>query len=189
MKNNKQKKEIKHTYVTSGKIKGRLIENTPGVVRPMTSKVRQALFNIIGNCEGMEMLDLFCGSGSISIEAYSHGMESSDLVEMDYGKKAVIERNLKKAGFENAFLYSSDAVVFCQRCTRQYDFIMCDPPFAWTFKERLIETISESNLLKDNGFLVIHLPKKEKISEEIGNYIQYDYRNYGINAIAFYKKK
>ena len=79
----------------------------------MTSKVREALFNIIGDCSGMEMLDLFCGSGSISIEAYSRGIKTADLVESDFGKKKILEKNLENAGFENANLFISDVFRYC----------------------------------------------------------------------------
>jgi 16S rRNA (guanine966-N2)-methyltransferase len=155
----------------------------------MTAKVRAALFNIIGDCSGMKMLDLFCGSGSISIEAFSRGMESSDLVELDREKKEIIEKNLNHAGFEKAKYHISDVLSYCERCNLRYDFIMIDPPYSWDKKEKLIEIIAEKNLLEDEGFLVMQLPKKYKISEEIGNLIQYDFRAYGLNTLLFYCKK
>jgi 16S rRNA (guanine966-N2)-methyltransferase len=155
----------------------------------MTSLVKKALFDIIFDCSGIKMLDLFCGSGSISIEAYSRGAESSHLVESDWGKKTSIEANLTKSGFKNTKLFFMDAIAFCRKCEEKYDFIMCDPPFKWQQKEELLQLISEKDLLNYNGFLVIHIPKKEKISEEINNLICYDTRNYGINTLMFFKKK
>jgi len=183
------KPEVKKIRVQAGKIKGMSIECPPGEIRPMMSKVKEALFNIIGNCEEMEMLDLYSGSASISIEAFSHGAKSADIVEADYGKKEILFKNIKKAGFENAKIYISDAIAFCQRAKKQYDFIMCDPPFKMENKEKILEVISESNLLKDDGFAVIHLPKKEHLPEIVGDLEQYDNRKYGLNVIAFYSKK
>jgi 16S rRNA (guanine966-N2)-methyltransferase len=177
------------TKVIAGKIKGMKIENTPGVVRPMTSLVKKALFDIIFDCNGIKMLDLFCGSGSISIEAFSRGADSSHLVESDWTKKASIEYNLKKSGFNNAKLFISDAISFCEKSEEKYDFIMVDPPFNWTKKEVLLSIISDKNLLNDNGFLVIHIPKKEKLNVEINNLHCYDTRSYGINTLMFFKKK
>lgn len=186
------KKGLPPLYVISGKIKGRKIEcpsGATGPIRPMTARSRAALFNIIGDCTGMEMLDLFCGSGSISFEAYSRGVETSDLVEGDRGKKEIIEKNLLHCGFTNGHLYISDVITFCERTTKKYDFIMVDPPYKWDKKEELIELISEKKLLKENGFLVIQLPRKYMISQEIGNLIQYDIRNYGLNTLIFYREK
>ena len=178
-----------HPRVIAGKIKGKLIECPPGVIRPLTSKVKEALFNIIGDCTGMTMLDLFSGSGNISIEAYSHGLKAADIVEMDFGKKKIIERNLKNAGFINASLYISDALLFCERCSNKYDFIMVDPPFKWDKKEELIQLIGEKNLLKDDGFLVIHVHKKNTINKKIAGLYMYDIRKYGLNTLMFYAKK
>ncbi|OHD05999.1 MAG: 16S rRNA (guanine(966)-N(2))-methyltransferase RsmD [Spirochaetes bacterium GWD1_27_9] len=175
--------------VIAGKIKGRKIECPPGIIRPMTAKVRAALFNIMGDCTGMKMLDLFCGSGSISIEAFSRGMESSDLVDFDRDKKEITEKNLAHAGFTNGKFHYSDAISFCERTTEKYDFIMIDPPYIWDKKEELIEIISKRNLLKDDGVLVMQLPRKYKISEEIGDLYMYDFRAYGLNTLLFYGKK
>lgn len=177
------------THVIAGKLKRMKIEYTPGEIRPMTSLVKKALFDIINDCSNIEnMLDLFCGSGSISIEAYSRGIKNADLIETDKLKKDVIEKNLKKAGFDNANLIIADALMYCKNCNKKYDFIMVDPPFKWEKKNELLEVISERKLLKNNGFLVIHLPKKEDINEIIADLDCYDSRKYGINKLLFYKK-
>ncbi len=185
IKTSKQKKLF--THVIAGKIKGMKIEFTPGEVRPMTSMVKKALFDIIHDCSGMNILDLFCGSGSISIEAYSRGVENADLVENDWNKKNIIEENLKKAGFKNGNLIVSDVLLYCKNCTKKYDFIMADPPFKWDRKEELLEIISEKKLLDKNGFLVLHLYKKEDLDDKIKDLSCYDIRRYGINKLLFYK--
>jgi 16S rRNA (guanine966-N2)-methyltransferase len=185
----KARKVLPPLRVIAGKIKGRKILCPSGEIRPMTAKVRAALFNIIGNCNGLQMLDLFCGSGSISIEAYSRGMESSDLVEGDFGKKETIINNLKHAEFEKGHLFISDVISFCRSTINKYDFIMIDPPYKWDLKEELIKVISDKNLLKDKGFLVIQLPKKYEINEEIGELINFDSRSYGLNTLLFYHQK
>jgi 16S rRNA (guanine966-N2)-methyltransferase len=180
------RKSLPPLRVIAGKIKGRKILCPSGEIRPMTAKVRAALFNIIGDCSGKKMLDLFCGSGSISIEAFSRGIESSDLVEGDFGKKEVIKQNLEHAGFEKGRLHISDVMSFCGSTSGKYDFIMVDPPYKWDKKEELIEIISNRKLLTDNGFLVIQLPRKYEISETIGELVRYDLRAYGLNTLMFY---
>jgi len=183
----RNRKNLPPLHVIAGKIKGRKIICPPGEIRPMTAKVRAALFNILGDCSGLSMLDLFCGSGSISIEAFSRGMESSDLVELDVGKKSFIEANLLHAGFDKAKLNISEVISFCQRCTNIYDFIMVDPPYKWEQKEELLKTISDFNLLNKNGILVIQLPRTWEISEIIGKLERYDVRSYGLNTLLFYR--
>ena len=189
-----KKKSTKPEYmhVASGAIRGRRIECPPGIIRPMTAKVKTAVFNIIGNCSEYRMLDLFAGSGCISIEAFSHGLTDGTLVEGDYGKRTILTNNLKHAGWETATPIFMDALTFVQTppaADKRFDFIMADPPFIWDKKVELVTAISKNRFLKDDGFLVLHVPKKEDVPEEIDNLIQYDYRRYGINVLLFYKYK
>lgn len=65
---------------------------------------------------------------------------------------------------------------------------MADPPFDWDKKEELIYLIGERGLLKEDGFLVIHLSKREILPEKIDGLYRYDTRKYGINVLMFYKK-
>ena len=187
-----KKLKPEYMHVASGAIRGRRIECPPGIIRPMTAKVKTALFNIIGDCSEYRMLDLFAGSGCISIEAFSHGLTDGTLVEGDYGKKAILTNNLKHAGWETANPIFMDALTFVQTppaADKRFDFIMADPPFIWDKKVELVTAISKNRFLKDDGFLVLHVPKKEDVPEEIDNLIQYDYRRYGINVLLFYKYK
>ena len=187
-----KKLKPEYMHVASGAIRGRRIECPPGIIRPMTAKVKTALFNIIGDCSEYRMLDLFAGSGCISIEAFSHGLTDGTLVEGDYGKKAILTNNLKHAEWETANPIFMDALTFVQTppaADKRFDFIMADPPFIWDKKVELVTAISKNRFLKDNGFLVLHVPKKEDVPEEIDNLIQYDYRRYGINVLLFYKYK
>lgn len=179
------KKIISH--IIAGKIKGKKIVCPTGEIRPLTAKVREALFNIIGNCTGKTMLDLFSGSASISIEAFSRGLNSADIVEKDRGKKDIIIENIKNAGFENGNLFIADAFNYCRSTERKYDIIMLDPPFKMPNKIKLLKIISARKLLTDNGFLIIHLHKKEILPDTIDNLNKYDYRKYGINSLWFYR--
>jgi 16S rRNA (guanine966-N2)-methyltransferase len=177
------------TRVVSGKIKGKLIEFTPGTIRPMTAKVKQALFNIIKDCADLKMLDLYTGSGNIAIEAFSNGLENADLVEIDSSKRETLLRNLDNAGFTSAKVYIEDAFKFCERSRSKYDFIMLDPPFKMENKKDLIELISNKELLNKNGFIVIHISNKDRLDNEIGSFSMYDKRKYGRNILAFYSYK
>jgi len=181
-----KKKKI-HMRVVAGRIKNKVVECPAGIIRPMTSMVKEALFDIIGDCSELKMLDLFTGSGNIAIEAYSRGLEDADMVEFDRDKKSTIIKNLANAGFKKANLFIQDALRYCGHCRKKYDFIMVDPPFKWDKKEELINTISENELLTPGGFMVIHLHKKDIIEDKIGKLVCYDKRTYGINMLLFYR--
>ena len=185
-KNIKKHKKLKALRVIAGKIKGTKIECPPGEIRPMTSIVREALFDILMNCTDYNVLDLFSGSGAISIEAFSRGAISSDLVELDGRKRETIIKNLEHAKFTNAKLFVSDVISFCNQTTNKYDLIVIDPPYLWNKKEEIIRIISNKKLLKDDGILVMQLPKKDQIADSIDDFVCYDTRNYGLNSLRFF---
>lgn len=192
MKKSNQHTKPEYMYVASGAIRGRRIECPPGIIRPMTAKVKTALFNIIGDCSQYKMLDLFAGSGCISIEAFSHGLTDGTLVEGDFGKRKILQNNLVHSGFETAKVVFMDALNYVSTAPTEsgrFDFVMADPPFIWDKKVELLECLSKNRFIKDDGFIVLHIPKKEKIPTEVADLIQYDYRSYGINALLFYKYK
>lgn len=177
--------------VASGTLKGRKLDCPPGEIRPMTSMCKQALFNIMFGRTDMEMLDLFSGSASISIEGYSRGMvKSADVVEGDYSKKAVLNSNINKLGLTGEINpIISDAFAYIRRCAKKYDFIMLDPPFKMENKQSLLELLEQKELLKDNGIIVIHAKYTDSFDEQIGKLVQTDYRRYGINVLVFYQWK
>lgn len=177
--------------VASGTLKGRKLDCPPGEIRPMTSMCKQALFNIMFGRTDMEMLDLFSGSASISIEGYSRGMvKFADVVEGDYSKKAVLNSNINKLGLTGKINpIISDAFAYIRRCAKKYDFIMLDPPFKMENKQSLLELLEQKELLKDNGIIVIHAKYTDSFDEQIGKLVQTDYRRYGINVLVFYQWK
>lgn len=176
-------------YIISGRIKGRRIECPPGVIRPMTAICRKALFDILGDLTGKKLLDLFSGSGAIALEAFSHGIESADMVEFDYNKKTVLSKNLINCGFPGARVNFTDALAYCERSSGKYDLITADPPFNYELKERLISTIDQRELLNKEGTLMIHLTSKETLPGEFNNLVLKDVRKYGINCLWFYENK
>jgi len=188
-KNIKKHKKLRPLRVIAGKIKGLRIECPPGEIRPMTSMVREALFDILMDCTDYQVLDLFSGSGAISIEAFSRGAISSDLVELDRGKRETIIKNLEHAKFTNGRLFVNDVISFCNQTMNKYDLIVIDPPYLWDKKGEIIKIISDKRLLKDDGILVMQLPKKDQIATNIGDLISYNIRNYGLNSLHFFKLK
>ena len=80
--------------VTGGIYGGRQVKCPKGVIRPSMDRMRESVFSILGNMEGLSFLDMFSGSGIIGIEAASRGAEPVVLVEKDFIKKNVIKENI-----------------------------------------------------------------------------------------------
>ena len=114
--------------ITGGELGGRRIRVPPGDVRPTTERVREAIFSILGNIAGARVLDLFCGSGALAIEALSRGAAEATLVDT---RPATARRNLEALGLaERARTVRSDAARFLRRAeASSFDLVLCDPPY------------------------------------------------------------
>lgn len=120
--------------VVSGRLGGRRLKSPPAAVRPTSDRVREALFSTLGPVEGLRVLDLFAGSGALSIEAISRGAREAVLVERDRRTAGVVRENLEAMGIgEEARLVSGDAVAQAGRlgeAGEKFDLVFVDAPYA-----------------------------------------------------------
>jgi 16S rRNA (guanine966-N2)-methyltransferase len=94
---------------------------------PPPDRVREALFSILGDVGGASVLDLFCGTGALAVEALSRGAGRATLVDTDV---SLAERNVRELALEpRADVVRSSAVRYLQRSRRRFDLIFCDPPY------------------------------------------------------------
>ncbi|HTU95377.1 MAG TPA: 16S rRNA (guanine(966)-N(2))-methyltransferase RsmD [Solirubrobacteraceae bacterium] len=99
--------------------------------RPTSDRVREALFSILGDLDGVRVLDLFAGSGALGIEALSRGAREATLVDSGRPAIAAIRRNLEALGLEGEVVFQP-AERFLQAAShaaRQYDLVFLDPPY------------------------------------------------------------
>lgn len=116
--------------VTGGELRGRRLR-VPGRardLRPTSERVREAIFSILGGVEGAHVLDLYCGSGALGIEALSRGAARATLVDT---RSAAARRNVEDLALgERAEVIRGDAIRFLRRAERwAYELILCDPPY------------------------------------------------------------
>jgi 16S rRNA (guanine966-N2)-methyltransferase len=115
--------------VVAGEFKGRRLRAPRGMhTRPTADRVREALFSILGDVSGAQVLDLYAGTGALGIEALSRGAASALFVERDPRAAAAIEHNLRSLGLEQP-VRRQDALRFLARGEGTYDLVFCDPPY------------------------------------------------------------
>ena len=114
--------------ITGGELRGRRLRVPRRGVRPTTGMVREAAFSMLGSVEGAKVLDLFCGSGALAIEALSRGAAEATLVDT---KPAPARRNVEELGLtERASVVRADAARFLRRAEQgSFDLVLCDPPY------------------------------------------------------------
>ncbi|KHD45243.1 16S rRNA (guanine(966)-N(2))-methyltransferase RsmD [Streptococcus hongkongensis] len=177
--------------IVSGEFGGRPLKTLPGkTTRPTSDKVRGAMFNMIGPYfDGGRVLDLFAGSGGLSIEAVSRGMASATLVERDRGAQAIIQENIKMTKSEDQFtLLKMDAKKAIMQLAQPFDLIFLDPPYA---KEGIVETIEaldQAGLFTDQVMLVCETDKSVDLPEEVASVGIWKEKIYGISKVTVYVK-
>ena len=134
--------------------------------RPTTDFAKENIFNVMTgyiDFEGTEALDLFAGTGSITLELLSRGCKEVVSVEMDRDHARFIQQCIDKVGAENHTLIKGDAFRFMKSCKRQFDFIFADPPYSLP----TLETIPDLALplLKEGGMMVFEHGKQNDFSQ------------------------
>jgi 16S rRNA (guanine966-N2)-methyltransferase len=176
--------------ITGGELKGRIIKCPDGVIRPAMDRMRESVFAILGDLSGKSFLDLFSGSGTIAIEAVSHGASRVDLCEKDRIKVQTVLENVsvteKSMGVKISCHFMA-VELFLKRCKDQFDYIFFDPPFPYHYRLDLVKTAGSRHLLTADGTLLIHRPEEDPLPEHIGNLVRTDERVYGRSIVDFYR--
>ena len=175
--------------IVSGIYGGRPLKTLEGkTTRPTSDKVRGAVFNMIGPYfEGGRVLDLYAGSGGLSIEAVSRGMSSAVLVERDRKAQAVITENIQMTKEVSKFqLLKMEADRALEQVKGPFDLVFLDPPYA---KEQIvadIEKMAERNLFSQEIMVVCETDKSVELPEEIACLGIWKEKIYGISKVTVY---
>ena len=158
--------------IISGIYGGRRLSPPKNITaRPTTDFAKESLFNLLNNrldFEGIDVLDLFAGTGGIGIECVSRGAREVTAVEIAHVQQNWIISCCKQLGIRNLSVIRGDVFKFLSACRTKYDLIFADPPYALERIEelpdlilgvqstdRFTDTIQTDSLLKENGWLVI----------------------------------
>ena len=145
--------------IISGTYGGRRLSPPKNITaRPTTDFAKESLFNLLNNrldFEGIDMLDLFAGTGGIGIECVSRGARSVTSVEIAHVQQNWIIACCRQLGIRNLNVIRGDVFKYIASCRMQYDLIFADPPYALEQLPTLPDLILSVSLLKPEGWLVI----------------------------------
>jgi len=178
--------------VISGKAKGRKLRSVPGdTTRPVTDRVKEALFNILaGDVPGSEWWDLFGGTGAIGIEALSRGASFVRFTDLNRAPIETINSNLDHCGFSSqAEVRRGDAFGMLKaQANRKFDYIYIAPPQFKQMWSRALELVdSNPGWLKIDAWVIVQIAPGEY--KEIGLEVleEFDRRKYGSTLLVFYQ--
>ncbi len=172
--------------IISGKFKGkRLLENKFDHIRPTADMVKQALFTKLQfEIKDSRVLDLFCGTGSLGIEALSRGAREVCFVDKAFKSVKSTRENLKLIGVES-LVFQGDALKILERFEGKFDIILIDPPYESGVYDEVLNKIFECGLIEDGGVVVCESLKNEKI--ECLNFEKVDEKFYGIKKLTYFE--
>lgn len=155
--------------IITGKYKGRHFDIPRTFkARPTTDFAKENIFNVLNgyiDLDGAEALDLFSGTGSITLELLSRGCSRVTSIELDRDHHRFICDCVKKLGTEACLPLRADVFRFVKSCRQQYDIVFADPPYALKELPQIPDLVFERALLKPDGILVFEHGKDHDFSQ------------------------
>ncbi len=155
-------------------------------VRPTTDMAKEALFNILQNqvdFDELKVLDLFSGTGSISIEFASREAIEVTSVDQNFGCVNYLKSMSEEHGLPQIKIVKADVFKFLNQETEKFDLIFADPPFDLQRIPEIAAIVFEKKLLNKNGILVI----EHQSRQDLHNHPNFkEKRKYGYSAFSFF---
>lgn len=178
--------------ITTGRFKGRTLSTVKDLtVRPATDRVRQTVFNVLMHrmpLEGIRVLDLFAGSGSLGIEALSRGATHATFVDSNVNALAYLESNLEALGCDaEATVLQMDSLAYLRQADGPYDLIFADPPYAYEATGEIPAAIASRSLLAADGYLVIEHARPQQFVPP-AEYAVGPVKQFGRTVVTFFRR-
>ena len=177
--------------IIAGRFGGRDIGSVPDGVRPTSDRVRESLFSILGEVEGLSILDLFAGTGAFGLEAFSRG--ASEGVFVDQSRRVIRElrQRISVLGLEGSSelrILTSDAKKAIRRLARdgqaQFDLVFLDPPYEEGDRVGTLDELFGSGILREQARVVVEGPKRHPLPSRPGVNVL-DERDYGDTKLTW----
>lgn len=180
--------------IIAGTYRSRIIKAVEGEgTRPTLDKVKEAIFSRIGPYfEGGVMLDLFGGSGNMSLEAISRGFEEAYICDQSHRAIRTIRDNCRLLGVETqCHITKCDYKTMLNQCVEQglsFDLIYLDPPYKKQQIDEIISFIAKHQLLKEDGDIVCESLKEDMFQDAYEDIEKVKDSTYGITRITYYTR-
>lgn len=149
---------------------------------------KEALFNILYNTydfDNCQVLDLFCGTGNISFEFASRGIQQVTAVDKHSGCVYWVKSVIAKYGLSAIDVQKADVFKFLESHKKSYQIIFADPPYDLPTIPLISQLVLKNNLLTDNGLLIVEHPSLLKLKDQPGFK---ETRRYGNSSFSFFEK-
>lgn len=176
--------------IIAGTLRGRRLnppQNLP--VRPTTDMARESLFNILNNYvdyEECSVMDLFAGTGAVSMEFVSRGAREVTSIDINVQCTDFIKQSAAQFGVKNLHVVRADVFDLLKRANRKFDIVFADPPYALEGLPTLPDIVFDREVLTDDGIFILEHPGEFSF-EEHPHFWQH--RSYGKVNFTFFANK
>lgn len=180
--------------IIAGRWRGHhLVSFHAGHIRPTTDRVKETLFNILqADVPGARILDLFCGTGNLGLEALSRDAAHVVFVEKNAKSLRITRENIDKLRVEKELyeIRGQDVIKFLETYEGEpFDVIFADPPFTEKMAHQVMETADRSRAFGSQTLLAIESAQKERIDDEYSTLERYNHRVFGDKVLSLFRKK
>jgi 16S rRNA (guanine966-N2)-methyltransferase len=178
--------------IIAGSARGIRIKDVPGdTTRPITDRVKENLFNIIGmDVLHSTWLDLFAGTGSVGLEALSRGAEFVQFLDKERLAVNTIKSNLQTTRLsDRGQVQLTDAFNYLKsRSSRKFDYIYVAPPqYHDLWRKALTGLDLNRDLLSEDGWIIAQVDPVEYVEMQMMHFNEFDQRRYGSTLLVFYR--
>ncbi|MCX5667562.1 MAG: 16S rRNA (guanine(966)-N(2))-methyltransferase RsmD [Candidatus Omnitrophica bacterium] len=184
--------------IIGGEYKSRSIAMPSGVhMRPTQDKVREALFNILGDITGKKVLELFAGSGAFGIEAISRGAVSVTFVDNNFRCCQTIRSNLESLGISESkyTIIKGSALTIPEKFRApapefgKFDIVFMDPPYYRNMAKKCLINVDSYDIVAPVGLVMVEHFKKDALEvAELERLVFVDERRYGDTVITILRR-
>lgn len=180
--------------IISGRFKGhQLVAFKADHIRPTTDRVKETMFNkLMFDLEGARVLDLFCGTGNLGLEALSRGARECIFVEKNPKSIEIARKNIEKLKVASSEykIINMDVLTYLRAYQGEpFDIIFADPPFTEKMAHAVMEAASQSAAFGAHTVLTIESERKERMEDLYSELERYDAREFGDKILSFFRRR
>lgn len=176
--------------IIAGRFRGRKLKAPRGLeTRPVQARIREAIFNQLGDPEDLRFLDLFAGTGAMGIEAISRGADSAVFVDSAADPCRIIAENLATVGRDDRVLRLRvrRALERFRTADETFHIVFADPPYDHGLSLKTLDDLGTGGVLKSGGLFMVTTRANEVLPESSGRLARIRERKYGDTLFSVYR--
>ena len=179
--------------IIAGKYRSRKLVTLEGLAtRPTLDQTKEAIFSSLGGyIQDFVVLDVFGGSGALSLESLSRGAKKAIIMDANIDAINIIKKNASNLGVKDELVvYYGSYVNILEKLKKQkFDIVFLDPPFRMKVIDELCEFLIENDMIEEGGYIVAEYPKEDVVNKDYDGYRVKLCRRYSSSEVLILEKE